>query len=56
MEEADRECGLDWDMRRVLMTQMGLVATVLLAPAMMEDQKFTTKELAGRRLAHSWTA
>ena len=47
MEEAERECGVDWDMRRVLMTQMGLVATVLLAPAMMEDQKFTTKELAG---------
>jgi hypothetical protein len=32
----------DCDMRRVLMTQMGLVTTVLLAPATIEDQKLIT--------------
>ena len=29
----------DCDIRRVLMTHMGLVTTVLLAPAKMDDQK-----------------
>lgn len=33
------------DMSRVLITQMGLVTTVLLAPATMEDQKLMTCEL-----------
>lgn len=31
----------DCDMRRVLMTQMGLVTTVLQAPATTDDQKLT---------------
>lgn len=31
------------DISRVLITQMGFVTTVLLAPAMMDDQKFITK-------------
>ena len=35
-------CRPDCDMRRVLMTQMGLVTMVLLAPAIIEDQKLTT--------------
>lgn len=35
-----------WDMSLVLMTQMGFVTMVLLAPAMMEDQKLTTKLLS----------
>jgi hypothetical protein len=34
--------GLLCDMSRVLMTQMGFVAIVLLAPATMDDQKLIT--------------
>ena len=29
----------DWDIRRVLITHMGFVTIVLLAPAIIEDQK-----------------
>lgn len=36
----------DCDMRRVLITQMGLVTMVLLAPATMEDQKLTMMVLS----------
>ena len=46
-------CVLSWledcDMRRVLMTHIGFVTMVLLAPAMMEDQKLTTKPLSAER-------
>lgn len=34
------------DISRVLMTHMGFVTMVLLAPAMMDDQKLTTKVLS----------
>src|ERR1700761_1508875 len=37
-----------WDMRRVLMTHIGLVTTVLQAPAMMEDQRLMTNEVSAR--------
>lgn len=33
---------VDCDMSRVLMTHIGFVTTVLLAPAMIEDQKLMT--------------
>lgn len=49
-------CVLSWlvdcDMRRVLMTHIGFVQIVLLAPAMMEDQKLTTKPFS----AQVWSA
>lgn len=38
----DREWMLLCDMSRVLMTQIGFVTIVLLAPAIMEDQKLMT--------------
>lgn len=44
-EKPDLPFRPDCDIRRVLMTQMGLVTMVLLAPATMEDQKLTTKVL-----------
>jgi len=45
-------CVLSWlvdcDMRRVLMTHIGFVQMVLLAPAMMDDQKLTTKPFSAQ--------
>lgn len=35
------------DMSRVLMTQMGFVTTVLLAPAMIDDQKLMNVGFSG---------
>lgn len=45
------ELRLIWDIKRVLMTHMGLVTMVEEAPATMEEQKFTTFGLSGRVLA-----
>lgn len=33
----------DWDMSLVFITHIGFVTMVLLAPAIMDDQKFITK-------------
>lgn len=45
----------DCDMRRVLMTHMGFVTIVLLAPATMDDQKLTTIVLSASCQQVSWT-
>lgn len=44
----------DCDMRRVLITQMGFVTMVLLAPATMEDQKLTMMVLSAGCQQSSW--
>lgn len=44
-------CFPDCDIRRVLITHIGLVATVLEAPAIMDDQKLITKGLSAYMLA-----
>lgn len=50
--KCEKLCLLWWpvcDMRRVLMTQIGLVTIVLLAPAIIEDQKLIMKGLSIER-------
>ena len=44
----------DCDIRRVLITQMGFVTIVLLAPATMEDQKLTMMVLSASCQQSSW--
>lgn len=44
----------DCDIRRVLITQIGFVTMVLLAPATMDDQKLTMMVLSAVCQQNSW--